>query len=268
MHGRHPESDKASRGFVCKRVGSFSRLYRIGLGGSMRRIAGIILAAVVMLAVRQAQAQHPYNWKLENKKDDCETYTSKVSGKPYIAAKAICTIPARLDVLQVVLRDIPNYSKWMADVKETRVVKVVSEPDDVYILWLHQNIPLFRDRDVILKSSVDFDYPKGTVTIQAHSMNGMSYDSGEHLVRMPSLYAEWVLQWIDASHTRATYLIDPDLGGGLPVFISNHIIKNLPYRTMEGMKEMVKEQSFINEAKTSKYEKSIDEAVSKGELKS
>ncbi len=216
-----------------------------------------------------AQNAEKYQWKLEDTEDGCQTYTSPVEGKPYIAAKATCVIPARMEVVAMVLRDIPNFPEWMYDCKATKVLKVVDEEKDIFIFWLRQHIPLLTDRDVVLNSSRTYNPETGTSIILTKSTNEMSYDSGEGYVRMPSLSNELTLEWIpgDREHTKVTFMTDPDLGSGLPKGITNNQIKKLPFKALKGMMKMVKLQKYIDRAKTSNYHQLIEESIKAGDLK-
>jgi hypothetical protein len=208
-----------------------------------------------------------YNWKLESSRDGFTTYISEVPGKEYIASKCIGVIPAGMDVIEVVLRDVPNYPKWMYNCVATKVLKVVSDKNDVFIFWLHQHVPLLTDRDMVLKSHVVNNYKRGRSDILARSTNEMNYEGKKGLVRMPSFFSEFLLEWVDKDHTRVTFMIDPDLGKGLPTGMSNSIIKKTPYNSLEGLAKMAKQQNYIEEAKTSKYRKMIDDGIKKGYIK-
>ncbi len=231
----------------------------------------IITALMLFVAASTSLAQtaEKYQWKLEDTEDGCQTYTSPVEGKPYIAAKATCVIPARMEVIAMVLRDIPNFSEWMHDCKATKVLKVIDAEKDIFIFWLRQHIPLLTDRDVVLKSSRTYNPETGTSIILTKSTSEMSYDSGEGYVRMPSLYNELTLEWIpgDREHTKVTFMTDPDLGSGLPKSITNNQIKKLPFKTLKGMMKMVKLQKYIDSAKTSNYHELIEESIKAGDLK-
>ena len=112
----------------------------------------IINVVLMLLIVASTSfAADRYQWKLVDTDDGCQTYTSLVAGKDYVAAKTTCVIPARKEVLGVVLREIENYPEWMEDCKETKILKVVDEQNDVLIFWLRQHIQLFTDRDMVLK---------------------------------------------------------------------------------------------------------------------
>jgi hypothetical protein len=239
----------------------------------MNKIIPLVLlaAATLLMPTVSASAQndpapgatepHKYNWELERTDGLCKSYSSAVAGKDYIAAKAVCDVPARIEVLGTILHDIESFPTWMADCEATKVLKVENEDKDTIVFWLHQHIPILKDRDMVLRSTVNIDYSKGINVIEARTTEDIKYDSGKNVVRMPSFYAQYRLEWIDRDHTRVTYLIDPDLGSGLPTSISNSNIRKIPLRSMQGMMKAASEKKYIEAAKNSKYARWVDEAI-------
>jgi hypothetical protein len=228
-------------------------------------ITTLILMFLIVAAT--CFAADKYQWKLADTEDGCQIYTSEVPGKEYIAAKATCVFNARIETVGLVLRDIANYPEWMEDCKETKMLKVVDDQNDTFIFWFRQHIPLKTDRDMVLKSKVILDLPKGQHFIAADLTNEIPYDSGKGYVRMPSFYSLFTLEWVDREHTRVTFMVDPDLGDGLPKFIANPKIKNTPFKSLKRMMKVVKEPKYIEAAKTSKYNKYAEEGIKAGYVK-
>ena len=228
-----------------------------------------IIPVILMLLIiaPTSFAADRYQWKLVDTDDGCQTYTSVVAGREYVAAKTTCVIPARMEVIGMVLRDIPNYPAWMQDCKETKVLKEVDAENDVFIFWLHQHIILLKDRDMVLKSKVIMKVEKGQDLIYAESTNEIPYDSGKGYVRMPSFNSLWTLEWKDRENTTVTFMIDPDLGKGVPTGIANSTIKSTPLKTLKNMKKMVKLSKYVEPAKTSKYNKFVEDGIKNGFLK-
>lgn len=236
-----------------------------------------LLATTLLLTTPWAAAQndptpgatepHKYNWVLERTDGACKSYSSVVAGKEYIAAKAVCDVPARIEILGTILHDIEGFPAWMADCEATQVLKVENEEKDTIVFWLHQHIPILKDRDMVLRSTINVDYSKGINVIEARTAEDVKYDSGKNVIRMPSFYAQYRLDWVDREHTRVTYLIDPDLGAGLPTSISNSNIRKIPLRSMQGMMKMAADKKYIEAAKTSKYARWVDEALKLQQLK-
>ena len=228
-----------------------------------RKVIVTIVLMLLIFATTSFAAADKYHWKLVDTEDDCQIYTSDVRGKDYIAAKTSCIIPAKLEVIGMVIRDIENYHESMEDCKDTKILRVVDDEKDVFIFWLRQHFPLFADRDIVLKSKRDID-KDGRVLIFTEATNEMSYDSGKGYVRIPSLYSLCTLEWVDREHTKVTYMIDADLGKGMPAVIANIAIKSIPYKSLRKMMKMVKKSKYIEAAKTSKYKKMVEELVKAG----
>ncbi|MGD0278370.1 MAG: START domain-containing protein [Smithella sp.] len=228
----------------------------------------ITIALMLFIAATTSFAQvDKYQWKLVDTENDCQVYTSPVAGKGYIAAKASCIVPARMETIGVVLRDIANYPEWMEDCKETKMLKVVDDANDVFIFWLRQHIPLRTDRDMVMKSHVTIDYQKSQNIIFSDLTREMNYDSGKGYIRMPSFSSVISLDWIDRDHTRITFMIDPDLGEGLPHFIANPMIKTNPLKSLKRMMKVLKNPKYIEAGKTSKYNKLVEDAIKAGYVK-
>ncbi len=226
-------------------------------------IIGGLLFFIAVLATG-TQSGVKYQWKLDSEKNGCQVYTSAVPGKEYIASKCICVVPAKMEVVGMVIRDIPNYSQWMNDCTSTKMLKVVNDQQDVFLFWFQQHVPILTDRDMILKSNVILNYRDGWCFIAANSTKEASYDSKKGYVRMPTFTCEFLLEWVDRENTRVSFMIDPDLGKGVPTGIANSTIKGIPYKSLEGMKKMVKLEKYIESAKTSKYNRMINDAIKAG----
>jgi hypothetical protein len=232
----------------------------------MFRKSIIVSTALLLFVVATTSfAQDKYQWKLEDTDDDCQIYTSPVAGMAYVAAKTTCTVNARIDVIGFILRDVENFKDWMDDCKDTKMLKVIDDEKDVFIFWLRQHIPLFTDRDVVLKTDVNITPQKSV--IKTVSTNEMPYDPDKGYVRMPSMTTEYTLEWVDKDHTKVTFMINPDLGRGLPKGITNSQIKKNPFKSIKGLKKMVKVQKYVDGAKTSKYAKLVEDGIKDGSLK-
>jgi hypothetical protein len=222
---------------------------------------------MLLIIASTSFAADRYQWQLVDTEDGCQIYTSVVAGRDYIAAKTTCVIPARIEVIGVVIRDIANYPEWMEDCKETKILKTVDDENDVFIFWIRQHVTLLTDRDMVIKSRVKMNLEKGQNLIYGDLTNEMSYDAGKGYVRMPSFNSLFTLDWIDRENTRVTYMIDPDLGKGVPSSIANSVIKKTPYKSLKKMMKMVKMSKYIESARTSKYNKLVEDAMKAGFVK-
>jgi len=227
----------------------------------------MIIVLILIIIASNSFAADRYQWKLVDMKDGCDIYTSAVAGKEYIASKTTCVIPARMETIATLIRDISNYPEWMEGCKETKILKVLDDENDVSIFWFRQHITLFTDRDMVIKSKMIMNLEKGRHLIYGDLTNEMTYDSGKGYIRMPSFNSLFALDWIDREHTRVTLMIDPDLGKGVPSSIANSLIKRNPYKSLKKMMKEVKKSKYIESAKTNKYNKMVEDAIKAGFLK-
>ncbi len=226
-----------------------------------KRNVVMTLALMFLLTATTGFAADKYQWKRVDTEDGCQIYTSVVPGRDYIAAKTTCTIPARIEVIGTILRDIENYPGWMEDCKATKILKVVDDEKDVFIFWFRQHLTLLTDRDMVLKSKTIIDVKNGKNLIYGDSTNDMSYDAGKGYVRMPSFNSLFTLEWVDREHTRVTFMIDPDLGKGVPSGLANKTISEIPLKSLKKMAKMAKRSQYTEAAKTNKYNKMAEESA-------
>ena len=212
---------------------------------SRRDLIGLVVFCASLAPVSGfAEAPSPYQWQPAGVESGCELAKSEVRTKRYIAAKATCVVAASVHEVGDVLRDIPHYSEWMHDCAATTMLEVVDREKDTYVFWFRQHVPILTDRDIVLKSEVRREEVDGrtVVSIVARSTDAVKHDSGKGLVRMPSFTSEWRLEAVDAQHTRVTFMIDPDLGPGLPVGFANHTILKVPFKSIRGLMRVLGER--------------------------
>ena len=208
----------------------------------------VMLLVTLGPALATAQTSDRFQWKRDRDESGCQIVTSTVAGKKYVAAKATCTVNAPLRAVGDVLRDIPHYPNWMHDCVTTTMLRVVDRASDAYVFWYRQHIPLLPDRDVVLRTEISHGKEGGKdwYSIIAASTNELTYDSGKSYVRMPSFTSEWRLEEIDAEHTTVSFMIDPDLGEGLPLGLTNSLITKMPFKSIRGLINVLKQQQLLS----------------------
>ena len=241
------------------------------------RLGRVIWVAIALMALSTAHAQTPrdtleaqpakYQWKLDSTEGNCKSYTSEVAGKPYLAVKIMCDVPARMEVISTVLRDVPNFPAWMSDCEATKVLKVEDAANDVFVFWWHHHIPLLQDRDTLLRVNTSVHLAKGFILVDVYSTEDISYTAPDKLFRMPSAFAPFKLEWMDREHTRVSWMLDLDIGPGVPPPVANSVIRRLPFKSMAGLAKMVTDKNYLDAASKSRYAKLVNEAIQLGQLK-
>jgi len=205
-----------------------------------------------------------YQWKLDSTSDSCKSYSSDVAGKPFIAAKIVCELPIRMEVIGMILRDIESYPRWMSGCEATRMVKVEDKANDTFVFWWQHHIPVLQDRDTVLRVTTHFNLAKGYELVDVRSTSDVSYSPDSRLVRMPSAMTPFKLEWIDREHTRVSWMLDLNIGDGVPPSVANSMIKKIPAKSMEGLVKMATEKKYIEGARSTRYGQVVEDALKAG----
>ncbi len=185
-------------------------------------------------------------WKLAKNDNGIRVYTMDIPGKSLDRFKAVATIDASLEVLVEVLRDVNNYHRWYGNCKLQRRIREYSPLES--LVYHVQSVPVISNRDVIVRGKITIDYKKGTaLQVMRNVKSSYKKDSGN--VRMPHLRGKFFMQRITPQKTRVTYFMEADPGGSVPGWLANSTAKKQPYRTLLGLKKIVRDPCYAALAK-------------------
>ncbi len=77
-----------------------------------------------------------------------------------------------------------------------------------------------------------------------HSVNDPDIPVGKKNVRIPAIDGRWVLIPVDEEHTKVTYTVKSNPGGSIPKFIAKQRSRDIPYKTLLGLKKMVMKDKY------------------------
>ena len=228
--------------------------------GFLKQVAAILIINFVFLFSIQAGA----NWKLVINKNGIKVYTRPVVGSDLDEFKGITVVNASIDVIGEVLKDVPAQPEWMGDCIVARVVKRLAG-DDV-IVYNVTNAPWpVSDRDVIVKSKTVLEYKSGRVIIYMKAVKIPLVPIRKDRIRMTELTGNWILHYISRNKTSVLYQVRTNPAGSIPAVIANLTSKNIPFKTLTGMKKIVKKKKYIDRAAKAKGVTEIERFLKKGE---
>ena len=161
--------------------------------------------------------------------------------------RAVGAIDAPNWVIKNVLDDVENYPSFMPYIVES---KLLSRNPAKHTLTAYTRMtpPLIDARDYTLLVQDDsHKAADGTVTYGSHwspaNERGPAEKSGT--VRVNVNEGSWVLESIDnGEHTRGTYTLFTDGGGGIPAFIFNQLSKRRLNELFEVLGKQSKEAKY------------------------
>jgi len=240
---------------------SRARYYYNGM--SMRSLP--FLTALIALALALPAAAAAPTWSQVDDKDGIRVYTRPIPGVDFDEFKGVTVVHARIEVLGMVLRDIPRFPDWFAECKEASVVEKFD--DNNVILHFIQDAPWpVSDRDVVLKINTEVDYPNGRAVISMKAVDDSRVPPKPGRVRMKSMTGRFVLEYLSREKTRVTYVIRADPSGSLPGALANSASKGYPHTTLKGMRRVARRQKYVDLADASKDKAAIERLIAEGAL--
>ncbi len=129
---------------------------------------------------------------------------------------------------------VHTYVDWQHNCEEARVLK---QPDGSKLTYNRIASPWpVSDRDVILRSTRE-ELGDGRIRLEFRSTELASLEVPSGVVRMPNLVGSYVLTPTDDGHTHVVYTVDSDPGGSLPAWLVKQAGKELPYHTLQNLRE-------------------------------
>jgi ribosome-associated toxin RatA of RatAB toxin-antitoxin module len=191
-----------------------------------------------------------------------EVYNRPVKNSAFDEFKGISIVNAKIETIGEVLRDINNYPNWVADISEARILH--QQDRDNMQIYLLQSAPWpVSNREMILKVNTNSIYEKGYANIRfvAITKNDTPFKKGA--IRITDMEGSYLLEYISRNQTKVTYTVRSNPGGSIPASIANMAAKDLPYKTLEGLKKMVQQKKYIDLANQSPDKQKIEDAIHK-----
>lgn len=183
------------------------------------------LAAALTLALQipASALANEIPWKLEREEQGIALYTGTVGDSPFVAVKAVAQIDAPIEKVAQLLGDGNSCSPWRAMCKSSRVLKKVSDSENLIYLVLDLPWPA-TDRDLVVRSVANVDRQAKTLHVTLESA------SAEHpiqdYVRAESS-GEYALKVVGDARSEFTYIQHTDIGGDLsPDLINPQVISS------------------------------------------
>ena len=184
------------------------------------------------------------DWKEVSQTPTLTIYARDHAGSSVKEVRGVGTFPVPNWVVKNVLDDVEHYPQFMPHVVESKVIK--REKGEV-ISYARVNPPMISDRDYTIlvrdQSVVSDKGPVYKTTWQPADDKGPPEKPG--VVRIKNNEGSWMLEPTDnGAHTRGTYILWTDAGGGVPAFMLNGLNKTRLTDLFDAISKQVKEERY------------------------
>jgi hypothetical protein len=158
------------------------------------------------------------------------------SDKSLPAFRGRTTIDASVWDILAILQDTPRSKEWVHKCVESYQLENPGPTE--YVIYNRVDSPWpFSDRDVVVASNVIFKPERQEVVIDIQSVVRSEEPPRDGVVRMPNLKGHYRFKLVSPSKTWVEYQIDADPGGLLPSWLARLASRDLPFRTLEGLRD-------------------------------
>ncbi|MBF0331412.1 MAG: START domain-containing protein [Candidatus Omnitrophica bacterium] len=196
----------------------------------------IIFTFGILLCANPSMAdEHP--WTLRIDKQGIKAYTRKVDGFSILEFKADMTIKAPLSEVLAVFEDVGITRQWFYQCTESRLVADENPTRKIVYILLHLPFPV-SERDCVFQIDRMEDLAAGKVDYAVVALpDRLPRRPGP--VRVPYLKAVWHFVQLADGRTRIEFQQHSDPGGFIPDFISNSLVVDIPYNSLNNLRTLV-----------------------------
>ncbi|MGL4368217.1 MAG: START domain-containing protein [Spirochaetota bacterium] len=201
-------------------------------------------------------------WNLIKDSDGIQVYNKEIDGSDIKEFKAVAVIDSPIEVIFEVMADVPAGTRWIDNCIENRIVKNIGDTvvakDKVYsknLVYSAIGAPFpVKNRDLVVETETKWDINARSVFIGFHAAADPAVPVSSRFVRITELKGSWSFESIDNVRTRAVYQVKQNPGGYLPSFMVNYANKEIPYKTIMGLRKIAKDEKYTAAAKSRKKE--------------
>lgn len=197
----------------------------------------VILVSILILYISKSTAQS--QWVMDKHKDGIEIYTRYERGSDFKSFKAVTTIEATANEIVSMLKDADNYTEWYGF---TKTSKLLEQQENEQYNYVETNFPWpYKNRDMVYKMTIEA-LNEDTTKI---SLVGLSeyIPENQGIERMQKAEG-YILLIPRYQQTKIIYAFHSEPGDNIPAWMANESISELPFRTLSGLKSMLKKEKI------------------------
>jgi uncharacterized membrane protein len=189
---------------------------------------------MMIILINQIAFSSESDWVLEKDDDNIQIYTRQANGSNIKEFKATTIINRPVRELVEIIKDIPNYPKWMFHTKISKILKTENSNEMYY--YFEVNVPWpFENRDDVLHFKLTEDAETKAITVNLTG-NPDYIEKKEGIVRISQEHGMWKFT-PKGNRTEIIYKFAADPSGNIPTFIINMFLVDDPFNTLTNLRD-------------------------------
>jgi hypothetical protein len=179
------------------------------------------LLALVLACAAQASSASAADWQQFLDKDGVKGYSRSVPGSKILELRSTMVVPARIEVVGAVLRDVESLARSDTGCVEARFLE--KQDRDHYTFYTAYDLPWpLSDRDAAIEVAVRYDLDRGRVIATLRAVDHPRAPRRKRFVRITDLTAKFVVEYISRDRTGVVFTSRTDPAGRIPAFLINY----------------------------------------------
>lgn len=207
------------------------------------RVISLAILLTAGLWKTSISASEEQGWELQRDRAGIQVYTRKVPGSPYDAVRAVTILNGiSLSSLVALLQDVPACADWADRCAEAYVLEEVNDRE-LYV-YTHNDMPFpVSDRDVVSHALWEQDPQTLIVQMNSTAVSGRM-DAVRGRLRLTEAQANWTFRPLADGNVEVSNEAHIDPGSALPGWVTNMLLVDTPFVTMEAFVEEVKKTEY------------------------
>ena len=181
------------------------------------------------------------DWNLIKQKDNIEVYTRYHNNSDYKEIRIITEFETDLETFMSILNKAEDYTKWVYKCSQGKFLEGLNDQEFIYYTVSDLPFPAV-DRDLVIHSK---QWKDEQGNIHSKSIGLKDYlPLDPDYVRIPFFESTWDISKTQHGNIKVDYKAISHPGGYIPTWLVNMAISSGPVKTMEGLKELLKEGSL------------------------
>lgn len=207
--------------------------------------SGIVVILMIAFAMDVSQSEEG-GWRKIKEDNGIVGYVRPTEKSPVDEIRAVGIVNAPIAAVEAVIRDVSLMPQYVFLCKESLFIDTADMKSGGDTIYFYNRIDLpfpASDRDAVLRARWSIDKKTGTVYCRAENVQ-TTFMQDKQVVRIPLSFFSCTLIPLGKDRTQLVYqaLVHP--GGELPSFIVNMLTRDYGIKTIAGLREMVKKESF------------------------
>jgi hypothetical protein len=173
--------------------------------------------AIVVLVLLAAGAMADDGWERVDVEDGITIEARDVEGSSIHEVRATAHVDVPPAAIAAVLWSYQDHASF---VPRLRHAEVVRDAGDERIVYEQIELPLLKDRDVVLRVRREIDPATGAIDVRSTAITGEGPPESSRFVRVRTSSGHWRFAPAGGG-TDVTYVIRSDVGGAVPAWIVN-----------------------------------------------